>query len=103
MVEIDGEKIPHMCLLPVHSVTIHDEWHMAGMSATNSTNISASDVLVPADMVLDFESFFSADRHPGVQHAEAIYHYPLLQGLLVMLGSVALGSAEGALELAARG
>ena len=98
--DIDGKKIPYMCLLPIGAVTVHDDWHMAGMGATSSTNISATDVFVPEDMALEMERFFSADRHPGVAHPEAIYHYPLLPGLLAMLAAVALGSAEGALQLA---
>jgi 3-hydroxy-9,10-secoandrosta-1,3,5(10)-triene-9,17-dione monooxygenase len=53
-------------------------------------------------MALELERFYSANRHCGVTHAEAIYHYPLLPGLLVMLAAVAVGSAEGALALARR-
>jgi alkylation response protein AidB-like acyl-CoA dehydrogenase len=99
-VETQGEKVPWMLLVPVASVTVHDEWHVAGMCATNSTNVSVSDVFVPEDMALELDRFYSADRHDGVGHPEPIYRYPLLQGLLVMMAGVAVGSAEGALEIA---
>jgi len=99
-VETNGENVPWMLLLPVTSVTVHDEWHVAGMCATNSTNLSASDVFVPDEMALELDRFYSADRHEGADHAEAIYRYPLLQGLLVMMAGVAVGSAEGALDIA---
>jgi alkylation response protein AidB-like acyl-CoA dehydrogenase len=50
-------------------------------------------------MAMELERFYSADRHPGVDHAEPFYRYPLLPPLLVMLAAIAVGSAEGALEL----
>jgi alkylation response protein AidB-like acyl-CoA dehydrogenase len=99
-VETDGENVPWMFLVPVSSVTVHDDWHVAGMCATNSTNVSARELFVPEDMALELDRFYSADRHAGADHAERIYRYPLLQGLLVMMAGVAVGSAEGALDVA---
>jgi len=91
--------VPYMFLVPVAAIQVLDEWHMAGMCATNSTNVAATDLFVPEHMALELDRFYSADRHCGVDHAEAIYRYPLLPGLLVMLAAVAVGSAEGALAL----
>ena len=100
LLEEDGEQVPWMFLAPVASVNVLDEWHVSGMCATSSTNVSASDLFVPEEMALELARFFSADGHPGAVHEEPIYRYPVLPGLLVMLSALALGSAEGALELA---
>jgi alkylation response protein AidB-like acyl-CoA dehydrogenase len=95
--EQGGEKVPRMFLLPVSQVRVLDEWHTAGMRATSSTNLSATDVFVPEERSLELQRFYSAKDHPGAAHPEPFYRYPLLPGLLVMLSAVALGSAEGAL------
>lgn len=99
-VEEAGERVPWMFLAPVAEVRVHDDWHVSGMCATSSASLSAEDLFVPEDMAIELARFFSADQHPGVVHEEPIYRHPLLPGLLVMLSSVSLGSAEGALELA---
>jgi alkylation response protein AidB-like acyl-CoA dehydrogenase len=99
-VEEAGARVPWMFLVPVASVAVHDDWHVSGMRATSSASVSATDLFVPEEMAIELERFFSADGHPGAVHEESIYRYPILPGLLVMLTAVALGSAEGALELA---
>ena len=95
-----GGAVPWMFLVPVREVTVLDEWHVSGMCATSSTNLTAKDLFVPEARALELARFYSAADHPGAAHEESIYRYPILPGLLAMLAAIALGSAEGALELA---
>ena len=99
-VEEGGERVPWMFLVPVSDVKVLDEWHVSGMCATSSTNLSAADLFVPESHALELARVVAPRDHPGAVHAEAIYRYPILPGLLAMLAAIALGSAEGALELA---
>ena len=99
-VEEAGEAVRWMFLLPLAEVRILDEWHVSGMCATSSTNLTAKDLFVPEARALELARFYSARDHPGAAHEEAIYRYPILPGLLAMLAAIAVGSAEGALELA---
>jgi 3-hydroxy-9,10-secoandrosta-1,3,5(10)-triene-9,17-dione monooxygenase len=98
--EEGGARVPWMFLVPVSDVKVLDEWQVSGMCATSSTNLSAADLFVPESRALELARFFSPRDHPGAVHAESIYRYPILPGLLAMLAAIALGSAEGALELA---
>jgi alkylation response protein AidB-like acyl-CoA dehydrogenase len=98
-VEESGEQIPYTFLLPLEDVTVHDEWFMAGMAATSSTNGSAVDVFVPDGRAIETEIFHSTDLHPGVGHDESLYRYPLLPPLNVFMAGLALGCAEAVVEL----
>ena len=96
----EGDAIPWMFLVPVADVTILDDWNVSGMRATSSASLSAADLFVPEARALELARFFSPADHPGAVHAESIYRYPILPGLLAMLAAIALGCAEGALGLA---
>jgi 3-hydroxy-9,10-secoandrosta-1,3,5(10)-triene-9,17-dione monooxygenase len=98
-VDEDGEAVPYTFLLPLGDVTVHDEWFMAGMAATSSTNVSAVDLFVPGARAIETEIFHSTDLHPGVVHEESLYRYPLLPPLNVFMAGIALGIAEAVVEL----
>jgi len=91
-----------MFLLPLSEVEVLDEWHVSGMCATSSTTLAARDVFVPEARALELARFYSARDHPGAAHEESIFRYPILPGLLAMMAAIAVGAAEGALELARR-
>jgi hypothetical protein len=98
-VDESGQKVDRAFLLPVESVDVVQRWEASGMAATSSHNVTGADIVVPADRSIPIPEFTSADRHGGVAHQEAIYHYPLHFGLNNMMAAIFVGIAEAVLDL----
>lgn len=99
---IDGDETrrPYAVLVPLRELTVHDTWHVSGMSATGSHDISGDDVFVPDHRFIDFAAFASEDP-PGAQvNDDPFVRYPIggpVSGPTV--ATLAIGIAERALEL----
>lgn len=80
-----------LMLAPAAEVTIHDTWHVSGLRATGSHDISFDDVLVPAERSASV--FSDPPLQPG-----PLYAFPLFALLALAIAAVSLGIARGALE-----
>ena len=93
----DGAMGPRFCVLPLADVVVEDVWRTAGMAATGSNTIVASDVFVPehrtlAAVLLKFAPSPGEALHPGTTVV-----YPMTATLGLVAATPALGAAEGAL------
>lgn len=96
-VEYDGARL--QCLVPVAEVEIQDAWHTDGLRGTGSHDVVVQDLFVPSHHVADW-ALLSSPQNPGsLLHPEPLLHAPMSTLLNVVGPSVALGSAEAALEL----
>ncbi len=88
-----GEKGPPLVrcfLLPAHEWQIEDTWYVAGLNGSGSHHISIEDKFVPA------ENFF--DLAQGVPSLRGPLHQAPLSLLPLLLSTIAVGIAEGALN-----
>jgi len=97
--EVDGTDTPRVFLVPTSEVEVAQEWLASGMAATSSHNLTGKDIFVPTHRSIPVHRFTSADAHGGVEHPEAIYHYPLHFGLNNMMAGIFVGIAEAVLEI----
>ncbi len=98
-IQEEGGPVDRVFLLPADQVEVVQRWEASGMSATSSHNISGKDIIVPAERSLPIPDFTSADSHGGIEHVEAVYHYPLHFGLNNMMAGLFVGMAEAVLDL----
>lgn len=101
-IAVDGEDgpVPHIALMPIGDVTIHDTWFFTGAAATGSHDISAANVFVPAHRTVPAALWGSHDN-PGVEiHPDDPFICaPLVTCASFFLPAIAVGAAERALEL----
>jgi alkylation response protein AidB-like acyl-CoA dehydrogenase len=77
-------------VLPAHHAKIEDTWHSSGLKATGSHYIVFQDVIAPEENLFDLAT---AQPHvPG-----RLYSAPMPL-ITMLMGSIALGIAEGALD-----
>jgi indole-3-acetate monooxygenase len=91
--EIASQGPPPMrvAVLPPEDVAIEDTWTVSGLCGTGSHHIAVDDVVVPAD-----RTYALMTSEPCVD--TALTHIPLPSPFAVLLASVALGIAQGALD-----
>lgn len=80
-----------LVVLTPDEITIEDTWHVSGLRGTGSHHFRVDDVFVPADRTLD-----PMGSTPCVD--DPIVRAPLLGVLSLIMTSVALGIARGALD-----
>ena len=86
-------------LIPKAELTVHDDWHMAAMTATGSCTISADNVFVGDAWCAPVPSLMSPTDHHGVIHEEEVHRFPF-STLLMVSPSLYLGAMDWAIELA---
>lgn len=98
--ENGGPPSRFVCVVPVEDLTVHDVWHMAGMRATGSNDVSLDDVLIPAHRILP-TPVFHGSATPGVAlHPEFTFlRMPFYRAASIFHAAFVIGSAERALEL----
>ena len=97
MVNAMEGMMPRFCVLPLSEVTVEDVWRTAGMAATGSNTVTATDVFVPAYRTLSglqmkFGPMPGLTLHPGTSVGWA-----MSPALALVAAAPALGAAEGAL------
>lgn len=97
--DVDGSKQPRAFLVPSSDVEVAEEWRASGMAATSSHNVRGENLVIPDAHSIPVEEFTSANDHGGIEHPEAIYHYPLHFGLNNMMAGIFVGIAEAVLDL----
>ena len=93
------DAVPTCVIARSSDLTIVDDWHATGMSATGSNTIVAENVFVPAHRCMPLPDMLEA-RYPAARHnaASPYFNYPLSPVLTVNAGGTPLGMAQGALE-----
>jgi len=89
-----------MCVIArSKDLTILDDWHASGMSATGSNTIVAENVFVPAYRSLPLPDMLEA-KYPTARHnaRNPYFNHPLASVLTVNAGGTPVGIARGAFE-----
>ncbi len=87
-----------LCLVPRVAVEIDQaSWHVAGLRGTGSKTLSVHAALVPSYRMRDSEALVAAPVFHG-RATPPLYCQPFGGSLGLVLASVALGGAEGALD-----
>jgi alkylation response protein AidB-like acyl-CoA dehydrogenase len=96
---IPGDKPrPAFFLIPAADYAIEDDWFTSGLSGTGSKTVASSGCFVPAHRIIDFAAAMG-DAAPGVAlHESPLYRLPLVSYVATLLGSVAVGAAQGAVR-----
>jgi len=90
---LEGE--PWSFILPRGDVGADDDWDVSAMGASGSVTLIANGAFVPEDWAMPSARLASPDGHHGLEHPEAVLHYPF-----VRLGVISTALAIGALETA---
>jgi alkylation response protein AidB-like acyl-CoA dehydrogenase len=93
-----AEAVPTCAIARSSELTIVDDWHATGMSATGSNTIVADKVFVPAHRCLPLPDMLEARLPPRHNADNPYFNYPLSPVLTVNAGGTPLGMAQGALE-----
>lgn len=97
MIHALDEKGPRFCVLPIADVEVQDVWHVAGMAATGSNTVVATDVFVPEHRTLETWRT-KLGKTPGEAiHPGTNVGWPMNAVLAITAATPALGAAEGAL------
>ncbi|MFI5957354.1 zinc-binding dehydrogenase [Cryptosporangium sp. NPDC051539] len=101
MVTVEGTLTPMTFFVELAQpgVTINDDWHMSGMSATGSASVTLDDVFIRETYSIPLEHMLSVDKHPGAAHEEKFLRYPPFASLGLMITAIALGSAEAVVDI----
>ena len=80
----------HMVLVPASQIVRLDNWDVAGLSGTGSSDYTIEDVVVPEARIVGWQRRDAIDR--------PLYRFPLFPLLALSIASVALGLARASLE-----
>ena len=98
-VEIDGETVRMMTLLPINEVTVEDTWYVAGMRGSGSNTIVGRDLFAP-----DYRTQRHADLVEGNYASEFVdeveYLTPTIPNFNLILVAAQIGLAQAALDFA---
>lgn len=91
MENVDGEPRLRLAILSADEVEIEDTWRSAGLCGTGSHHIAVHDVVVPAE-----RTYALLEGEPCVD--EPMLRIPVPALIALVIGSVAVGVAQGALD-----
>ena len=99
---MDGHPEMVAVILRASEVQVIDTWHSLGMRATDSNDVVAEDVFVPASRTFHV----TPEYEPGPHFGGPLYRMPAVSATLVIVAPVSLAIARGAItelrELAQR-
>jgi 3-hydroxy-9,10-secoandrosta-1,3,5(10)-triene-9,17-dione monooxygenase len=95
---IDREAGPRFCVLPRADVEVEDVWHVSGMAATGSNAVVVRDVLVPEHRTLEMWRLKMGQAPGAALHPGTSVGWPMVQTLVLVAATPALGAAEAALD-----
>ncbi|MBY0275377.1 acyl-CoA dehydrogenase family protein [Candidatus Binatia bacterium] len=95
---MDRESGPRFCVLPRAEVEVEDVWHVSGMAATGSNAVVVRDAFVPAHRTLEMWRIKMGQAPGEALHAGTSVAWPLVQTLVLVAATPALGAAEAALD-----
>lgn len=96
----DGERKPRPAffLIPAADYAIEDDWFTSGLAGTGSKTIASTGCFVPAHRVIDFADVMGGSGPGAKHHTNPFYRVPLVSYIPTLLGSVAVGAAQGAIR-----
>jgi len=96
---IEGEPdSARMFLVPRSHIRILDTWHVMGLAGTGSEDVTMDDVFVPEHLTLAVAAGRGGPSPGSAVNPGALYRLPLTALFAYVVGPVALGIAQGALE-----
>ena len=95
---MDREAGPRFCVLPRAEVEVEDVWHVSGMAATGSNAVVVRDAFVPEHRTLEMWRIKMGQAPGEALHPGTSVGWPLVQTLVLVAATPALGAAEAALE-----
>ncbi|MEU1282364.1 acyl-CoA dehydrogenase family protein [Streptomyces sp. NPDC005805] len=94
--EITGESV---ALVPMASMSVADDWHVAGAAATGSSTSTAKDLFVPAHLVVDAEAAVLGTTGDRSNTGADGRNYGIYTLVMTEAAAGFLGIAQAALEL----
>ncbi len=96
---IPGDKPrPAFFLIPAADYAIEDDWFTSGLAGTGSKTVASAGCFVPAHRVIDFTAAMGGDAPGTALHKSPLYRLPLVSYVATLLGSVAVGAAQGSVR-----
>ncbi len=96
---IPGDKPrPAFFLIPASDYEIEDDWFTSGLAGTGSKTVASAGCFVPAHRVIDFTAAMGGDAPGTALHKSPLYRLPLVSYVATLLGSVAVGAAQGSVR-----
>jgi 3-hydroxy-9,10-secoandrosta-1,3,5(10)-triene-9,17-dione monooxygenase len=96
--EQEGPPTLMIFALPREDVTIHDTWHILGMKATASRDISVEGCFVPLHRAAPFRPALEGQSAGHRLHDNTLYHIPFLAFAMIEVLPVVVGAHRGAAE-----
>jgi alkylation response protein AidB-like acyl-CoA dehydrogenase len=91
-----GPPEVRLLFAPTKNVTIVDTWEVSGLAGTGSHDVVFENVFVPTD----YTCRFGPDMTPQGKHYQSlVYRYVLYASIQGAIGALALGIAQGAVDL----
>lgn len=88
---------PHVFLVPVDDVEVHDVWHMSGMSGTGSNDFTLDHVFVPDHRAVSAAGFGTGESAGTALHGHnPMYRLPLLPFIYNEVIGLFSGGVRGA-------
>jgi len=96
---VEGEAdSARMFLVRQSDIRILDTWHVMGLAGTGSEDVTMEDVFVPEHLSLAVAAGRGGPSPGSAVNPGALYRLPLTALFAYVVGPVALGIAQGALE-----
>jgi indole-3-acetate monooxygenase len=91
-----GEPEVRLCFVPAAQVAIVETWDVSGLAGTGSHDVVIESVVVPAAYTCAFGPGMAPQ---GTHYQSPLYRYVLYASFALPIGAVALGIAQGALDV----
>jgi 3-hydroxy-9,10-secoandrosta-1,3,5(10)-triene-9,17-dione monooxygenase len=95
----DDGVYPALALVRAADVEVEDVWHTAGMCATGSNDVIATDVFVPGHRLVTVADVYGGTSPGAALHEAPLYRWPLVPALALLAAMPALGAAENVADL----
>ena len=92
----DGTPEVRLLFVPTTQITIIDTWEMSGLAGTGSHDVVCEDVFVPTAYTCPFGPSMAPQ---GTHYQSPLYRYVLYTSFQGVIGAVALGIAQGAIDI----
>jgi alkylation response protein AidB-like acyl-CoA dehydrogenase len=91
-----GRPVPGFTMVPKSDFSVHDDWHVMGLTGTGSKTVVCKDVFIPAHRRVTFAELVSGNS-PGYRALQNnIYRYPILSLVAYGISTPAIGALNGA-------
>jgi alkylation response protein AidB-like acyl-CoA dehydrogenase len=92
----DGTPEVRLLFVPTTQITIIDTWEVSGLAGTGSHDVVCEDVFVPTAYTCPFGPGMAPQ---GTHYQSPLYRYVLYTSFQGVIGAVALGIAQGAIDI----